>query len=599
MLAEQVASGRLPPLAERLPREPLVVTPNEKPGLYGGTWHLMHDNPDLGMYKMIAGYPTLMRWRADCTGIEPGLAKDWKFSRDGRVLTVHLRPGIRWSDGAEYTSEDFAFWYELCLDERQRFTPPYWCLVDGKPMRVETPDRYTIVMRFAGPNWFVPLHLATGFWWAEEYVCPKHYLKQFHPDHNPKYRDFVVFDRKNQTHSNPDRPSLWPWRLARVEEGGYRIKLERNPYYWMVDTLGRQLPYIDRVETSLVLDRQVRVLKVLAGEVDCQFRSLELRDLGLFVQGQKRGDYRILRWKSASGGETTVLLNWSPPDPVLRRLIRDKRFRRALSLGIDREKCNEIAWRGLATPQQATVSRESWHFQSPEGKKVFDEWARSYAQFDLKKANRLLDDMGLTRRDGAGFRLRPDGKRLSLVFEVSADAQQGPEPDQSVIIQQDWQKLGIEVTISTPPGAEFTNRQRLGKYTVSTHGEAEMDLYTYPDWVFPTEDKYWHPAIGKWYKTGGKEGEAPTGPMKELLDIYDRIKRERSREKRHRLVHDAIRIHMKEGPFCLGTAARTPMLVIAKNNFRNVPPSGILGPWAVSGPASSFPEQFYFDQHVQ
>ena len=128
--------------------------------------------------------------------------------------------------------------------------------------------------------------------------------------------------------------------------------------------------------------------------------------------------YRILRWQSASGGETTVLLNWSAPDPVLKALIRDKRFRRALSLGIDRDKCNEIAWRGLATPQQATVSRESWHFQSPEGKKIFDEWARSYAQFDLKEGNRLLDEMGLTKRDGGGFR-SARWKAADLVFEVS------------------------------------------------------------------------------------------------------------------------------------------------------------------------------------
>lgn len=594
MLAEQVAEGRLPALAERLPRDPLVVKPYERPGLYGGTWHMLHDNPDLGIYKMIAGYATLTRWRADCSGIEPGLARSWAFNQDGSALTLHLRHGVRWSDGVEYTAADFAFWYQLCKDKRQQYKPPYWCLVHGQPMKVETPDKYTIVMRFAGPNWFVPLHLATGFWWSDEYVCPKHYMKQFHPDYNRKYRDFVEFERRNLSYSNPDRPTLWPWRLARIEDGGYRIKLERNPYYWMVDTLGRQLPYIDRVESSLVLDPQVAVLKVLAGEVDCQFRALELRDLALFAQGQKRGNYRILRWQSASGAETSVLLNWSAPDPVLRQLLRDKRFRRALSLGIDREKCNEIAWRGLATPQQATVSRESWHFRSPEGRKLYDQWARSYADYNPVEANRLLDEIGLTKRDGGGFRLRPDGQRLSLTFEVSADAQEGPEPDEAVIIQENWKNLGIEVLITTPPGAEFSNRQTLGKYTVSTHGEAEMDLFTYPDWVFPTEDKYWHPAIGRWYRTGGKEGEAPTGPMKVLLDIYDRIKTERDPEKCHRLVMDAIRLTIQEGPFCLGTAARTPILVIARNNFRNVPPTGILGPWAVSGPASSFPEQFYF-----
>jgi peptide/nickel transport system substrate-binding protein len=594
LLAERVAEGRLPPLKDRLPSDPLVVRPYERPGIYGGTWHLMHDNPDLGMYKMIAGYATMMRWRADCMGIEPGLARSWEFNRDGSELTIHLRHGIKWSDGVEYTSEDFAFWYQLCTDPREKFKPPYWCLVNGRPMRVEAPDKYTIVMRFAGPNWFVPLHLATGFWWADEYVCPKHYMMQFHPDLNRKYRDFVEFDRRNESYANPDRPTLWPWRLARIEDGGNRIKLERNPYYWMVDTLGRQLPYIDHVESSLVLDPQVRVLKVLAGEVDCQFRRLELRDLALFVQGQKRGGYHILRWKSASGADTSVLLNWSAPDPVLRPLIRDKRFRRALSLAIDRDKCNEIAWRGLGVPQQATVSRESWHFQDPAGKKLFDEWAHNYADFDLPRANRLLDDMGLTKRDPAGYRLRPDGRRLSLTLEVSADAQSGPEPDDALIIRDGWEKLGIEVLIITPPGAEFSNRLALGLYTASTFGEAEMDLFTYPDWVFPTEDKYWHPAVGKWYKTGGKEGEAPTGPVKALLDIYDRIKTEPSLEKRHKLVQDAVRIHINEGPFNLGTAAREPVLVIVKNNMHNVPPTGILGPWAVSGPASSFPEQFYF-----
>ena len=146
------------------------------------------------------------------------------------------------------------------------------------------------------------------------------------------------------------------------------------------------------------------------------------------------------------------------------------------------------------------------------------------------------------------------------------------------------------------PSAEFSLRQRLSKYEISPIDEAEMDLFTYPDWVFPTENKYWHPAIGKWYKTGGKEGEAPTGPMKTLLDIYDRIKAEPNLEKQHRLVQQAVRLTIDEGPFCLGTAAREPVLVIAKNNFRNVPPTGILGPWAVSGPASSYPEQFYFER---
>jgi peptide/nickel transport system substrate-binding protein len=596
VLAHLVAQGKLPPLSERLPQDPLVVKPLEAPGLYGGTWHHLHDNPDLGVWKMVGGYAPLLRWRFDCKGMEPGLARSWSLSPDGKALTVHLRKGVRWSDGHPYTSEDFAFWYELCIDKRQRFEPPFWCLVDSKPMTVETPDPYTIVMRFAGPNWFVPLHLGTGFWWDEQYNCPKHYLKQFHPDYNPKYKNFTVFDTKNLTHSNPDRPTLWPWRVARYEEGGYRVLLERNPYYWAVDTHGRQLPYIDRVETTLVPDAQVRVLKILAGEVDALFRLVELRDLALYTRGQDRGGYEVRRWKLAVGALDAILLNWDVKDPVLRRLMRDRRFRQALALGVDRDKCNEASTRGLGTPQAATVSREAWHFQSPEGKRVYRQWQQADAQFDLKKANRLLDEIGLTKRDAQGYRLRPDGKRLRMVFDSPAAASSEYSNDEAVIIAADWRKLGIEVLISTPPPAVYSQRQRLGNYTISMHGEAEMDLYTFPDWVFPTTPRYWHPLVGRWYETGGKQGEAPTGPMKKLLDIYAKIQKEPDDEKRHRLVQDAVRVHIEEGPFHLGTTGQVPQLVIVKRGMRNVPRTGILGPWAVTQPATSFSEQYFFDR---
>lgn len=595
MLAKLVAEGKLPPLEKRLPKEPLVVKPLERPGRYGGTWRMMHDNPDLGMVKMILGYTPLMRWRFDCQGIEPGLAKSWEFNKEGTVLTIHLREGVKWSDGVEYTSEDIAFWYDLCKDPRYYLEPPFWCLVNGKPMDLETPDKYTVVMKFAGPNWFVPLHLATGFWWCDEYNIPKHYMKQFHPDYNPKYKDFTVFQQKNLSHANPERPTLWPWRVVRYDMGGYRVVLERNPYFWAVDTLGRQLPYIDRVESVLVPEPQLRVLKVLAGEVDCQFRLLELRDLALYLRGQERGNYRVLRWKSASGAETAVLVNWSPPDPMLRKLIRDQRFRRALALGIDRRKCALVAWRGLATPQSATVSQEAWHFQDPEGKKLFLEWKESYAEFNLKKANRLLDEMGLTQRDAEGYRLLPNGQRLRIVMDVPSAQIQAQENDEALIIAENWRKMGIEVIIHTPPPTEYSNRQRLGKFTISMHGAAEVDLFTYPDWVFPTTSRYWHPLEGRWYETGGKEGLPPTGPMKKLLDIYERIKHEPNLEKAHRLVQEAVKIHIREGPFCLGTAAQTPVIVIVKNYFHNVPSTGILGPWAIAQPATSYPEQYFIE----
>ena len=594
-VTDLVAAGKLPPLAQRLPEHPLVVQPYEAPGYYGGTWKMMVDNPDLGMYKMIAGYAPMMRWKADCSGLEPGTAEKWEYNADGSKLTVHLRKGLKWSDGVEFTSEDFAYWAQLTIEKNQQLTRPVWSITNGKDMTVETPDKYTIVMNFGGPNWFVPLNLATGFWNSDDYNMPKHYLKQFDPHFSPKYKDYSVFDKKNSSHFNADRPTLWPWKLKQITDGGFKMVMERNPYYYMVDNLGRQLPYIDQVICTYVPDAQVRVLKLLSGEIDAQFRLVELRDIGLYMDGRDKADYRVIRWLEASGGETSLLVNWSPPDPGVKELLRNFKFRAALSLAVDREKCNEVAWRGLAHPQQATISREAWHFQTPEGKKVFEEWAQSYAQFDLKKANALLDEMGLTQRDSEGYRLRKDGKRVALMIDTPPQNVSGPETDESLIVADGWRKLGIDVLLKSWPSAEYTMRQGMGKFEISMHGESEMDLFTYPDWVFPTGDRYWHGQIGRWYKSHGEKGEAPDGVMKDLLDIYGKILNEKDIEKAHKLVHEAVKIHTRSGLFAIGTAANPPILVIVKNSFRNVPQEPrIMGPWAPAGPATSYPETFFF-----
>lgn len=595
MLTRLVRAGKLPPVQQRVPSDPLVVKPLERDGLYGGTWHMMVDAPDLGVYKMIAGYAPLMRWKPDCSGLDPGTAYAWEYNRDGTQLTLHLRHGIRWSDGVEFTSEDIAYWAQLCHEAKQKLQTPFWSLVDGKEMTVTTPDKYTVVMHFAGPNWYVPLHLATGYWWSEQYNLPKHYMMRFDPHFNPKYKDYNLFDKRNSTEFNPDRPTLWPWRLARIEEAGFRTVWERNPYYFAVDDRGRQLPYIDRIITTYVPNDQVRVLKILSGEIDAQFRLVELKDLALYLQGRRRGDYRVLRWKEANGGSDSWLVNWSTPDPVKRELFRMTPFRQALSLAVDRDKCNQVGWRGLGTPQQATVSREGWHFQTAEGKAVFDEWAKSYAEFDLPRANRLLDSIGLAKRDSEGYRVMKDGRRLSILIDLGPQNTTDYTGDEALIVADGWRKLGIDVTLHNWPSAEMELRRNTGKYEVSPFGESEMDLFTYPDWVFPTSDKYWHIQTGKWYKTSGKEGEAPTGPVKRLVDLYAKIMGQKDLAKAHRLVQDAVRVHMQDGPFVIGTVGDLPSLVIVKSNLRNVPESDrILGPWAVSGPASSFPETFFF-----
>ena len=153
--------------------------------------------------------------------------------------------------------------------------------------------------------------------------------------------------------------------------------------------------------------------------------------------------------------------------------------------------------------------------------------------------------------------------------------------------------------INTPPGAELSLRKRLGDFTLTVNDEAEMDLFTYPSWVFPVRPKYWHPQVGLWYESGGEKGEPPDGPLLELLDLYDEIKREKDLDKRHQYVRDAVRIHIDQGPFHFGTVGNTPYVVIVSNRFHNVPKTGILGPWAVGHPSTSFPEQYYIEEGEQ
>jgi len=90
-----------------------------------------------------------------------------------------------------------------------------------------------------------------------------------------------------------------------------------------------------------------------------------------------------------------------------------------------------------------------------------------------------------------------------------------------------------------------------------------MNIFCGYGWVFPNQAVFWHPQTGLWYETGGKKGEAPTGPVKKLIEIFEKMKNEKELEKRHRLAHQAIRIHIDEGPFVFGTAGRGPLNVYA------------------------------------
>jgi len=608
MLRTMVAAGELPPMKERLPEDPQVIVPVEEIGQYGGTWRTYYGDPGMGHLKMIM-YDTAVRWSRDIKGYIPGLARKWEFSNDDKTITFHFRKGVKWSDGYPFTMEDLRFWWEdlATNDEYEVILPPWWAYNDDRTlMEVRFIDDYTMSFTFKEPHYLVPLIMANGFWEWEPLMKPKHYLKQFHPRYNPKIKDYITFQDKDKWWQNPDYPILYAWHTVEYIPGK-RVIFERNPYYWKVDTAGNQLPYIDRIEAEYVKETEVLLLKAIRGEYDCFVRGLEgTTYLPVLKEKEKAGDYRIILWTLARGGDPVVYINQTynkEKDPFMHDLLRNKYFRRALSYAIDRKRIIDVVWGGFGTPQQATASKECINWLPwKEGGKIFKKWANSWIEYDPEKANELLDEIGLNKRDKEGFRTRPDGSNLTLIVNIYAGHSPKHKSEFPQLLKEYWQAIGLRIILNPiygTPEETLSNVESTYQLGANHSGGApcDIDWWTYPAGVFPIGggDRCW-PGVTHWYsnRPGYKEKPEPGSPEERLIEIYEKGLKTADFEKRNRIFWEAARVHIEEGPFEIGVAGDIPTPVLAKNNFRNVPNFGIIAPWAVGCPGSQNPEQFFF-----
>jgi len=585
---------------ERLPSEPAKVKVEEGIGEYGGTWHRAEPwGPSHPTWQTTNLYEPFVRWNPKADAIVAGIAKEWSFNDDGTVFTMKLREGIKWSDGAPYTADDFMFWWEdMALNDEHPDAPPAWAVVNEEFMEVEKVNAFELKFTFAGPNWLFPYYLATGFWNAEMYNTPKHYLSQFHPEYNEDVTNYDTLVEKDNPIKNTELPVLNAWRTVEYVSG-QRLVAERNPYYWKVDVEGNQLPYIDKVEIKNVMDMEAFTLEIMSGNIDLQFRPVQLTDFAVLKSLEEENDYQILQWPEGAGSLPVLNINWSHPDKEIRDLLRNHDFRAALSYAINRERINQIIWDGLGEARQATISPQSWHFNSEEGQKVFQEWENSYAEFDLDKAESLLDGIGLVDTDNDGWREMTNGEQFTLTIMQSGFQDNSQASDTNELVKEMWEKLGVKTIIHAVSGADAEVKSKSGEWMINASGMSELDLFTYPAWVFPVQNLYWHPKVGQWYETAGQKGEKPVpgGPMDKLINLYKEIKQEDDPEARHQLVLDAIRVHIEEGPFMIGTVGEYPLLVVKKNNVHNVPePFLPLGPWAPGSPGNMNPCQFFIEQ---
>ena len=342
-LAAKVAAGELPPVDQRLPQNPLVLEPIERSGKYGGTLRMMENNDQFPQSRMFMYGFSLVRFADDGQRVVPGLAHSWDHNEDKSVWTFHLRKGIRWSDGQPFTVDDILFWWnEMVLHDGLAEAVPDWGQAGGQLADLVKLDDYTIQFRYAVPNPILDARLATwpnGYEQGPRLIVPAHYMKQFHPDYS-EYESFEVFEEMLDWYVNMDYPVLTAWKPVEYRPGE-RLILERNPYYYAVDTAGNQLPYIDRVEWRLSRDHEVIKNEIITGNVDFHLRPyLDLRDLALLRQNEARGSYRIFMWDSGSGSGPLFYPNQNHPEPEKQVVYQNAKFRQALSLAINRERIN-------------------------------------------------------------------------------------------------------------------------------------------------------------------------------------------------------------------------------------------------------------------
>jgi peptide/nickel transport system substrate-binding protein len=637
-LAKLVKSGELPPVEERLPDKPYVVPHNwVKPGKYGGVISTVTGDSESGGHAEFMYGHSLLRWLNDGQDIGPGLVESWESNADATEWTLHFRSGVKWSDGEPWTTADIMFWWEdMVLNEEHSEVPPDEAKSGkGTLMEMTAPDDLTIVMSFDAPAPLTADRLAmwvkrgNGPGWME----PKHYMKQFHPKYNKDVpKDWATekgeFDTKRIWARNPECPVLTGWKCGSYAEGK-KVVYERNPYYWCVAPDGAQLPYLDKLVFNVVENPEVQKLQATEGKINflyAGFTSIFLSDVSTLKQTEDKTKLRVNLWDAGDGSGSLVFFNQDYREPKMRELIRNAKFRQALSHAYNRKDVQKAVYFNTGELTTGTMSPKGIEFHvNDEGKQVYKAWRDSYIKYDPELAKKILDEIGVVDKDGDGKREMPDGTKLRVHLDYHADS--APEHVQkNELLARDWQAIGIDAKLNPVAPDGYGDQWRFGRLMTNTNWETGdgPNCLVYPQWMVPIESSRWAPLQGEYYNVRGTPAEKeeqdvdpykrtpprmepePGGPIERLWKLYDQSKVEPDEMKRHQLVWEMIKIHISDGPWLLGVCANTPYIVLVHDDMKNVPRKenlalgGFAAPWIHPTPAVYDPETWYWenpDQH--
>jgi peptide/nickel transport system substrate-binding protein len=551
---------------------------------------------DISTLAQTIGYEEFMRWDLEWTEAIPNIAESIEASDDGTTYTIHLRKGMKWSDGEPYTTDDLMFWYEdVFLNEDLPTAFPASMVVDGENPTVEQVDDHTLRITFPSANSLFLENLAHIS--GETMVgAPKHYLEQFHETYNPEAQQLAeesgfadwqeLFAARNGTWENSERPTLYPWILEFAVGEGERVVAKRNPYYWKVDPDGRQLPYLDEVVCDVIEDEAVMLLKAQNGELDMQVYHINtLPNKPVLAQSREAGDYHFVDLISGDMNTVMISMNLTHNDDTLREIFQNKEFRIGLSHAINRQEIIDTVFQQQGEPAQTAPRPESDYYD--------EEFTKQYTEYDVDLANQYLDQAGYDDRDGDNFRLGPDGNRIR--FSVDLAGGYLNHIDSMELVREYWREVGIDMQLSVMDRSLQNLRKDGNEHDVSVwDADAGLrDAVLNPKMVMPFNlGSRFAISWANWYAGGEPQEEPPEAPKRQM-ELYDELAATVDPDERVELFREIVRIS-KEEFYAIGISLPMGNYGIVRNNFHNVP-DNMFDAWMYVKPGPSNPEQYFIE----
>ena len=488
--------------------------------------------------------------------VEPALAQSWERSEDGLTWVFHLRRDVRWHDGEPLTAHDVDFTFnriiynqDIPASAHPAFNFRFLDEESGEwreaPMTVTALDDYTV--QCVLPVSFAPFLRSMG-----TAIYPKHVLE-------PHVDDGTFNDTWNIDTDPAKIIGAGPFTIASYQPG-QRVVMQRNPDYWLRDDAGNRLPYLDRIVHLIVPDLEAELALFLSGDSDAH--GVQGEEYARLEPLQEEGNFTIHR-RGPAFGTTFMGFNMNPgsaPDTGEPYVAREKlrwfqnvQFRQAVAHSIDKQRIIEEVQHGLAYSQWASISPAAGDFHNPN--------VRRY-EYDLDKANEILDDLGWTDTNGDG--IREDDQGNEIAFSLVTNTGNTVRGRVAELAHQGMQQLGLRVDYRLIEFGEL-----VGQLTATYDWEAMIIGFT-----GGTEPhfgiNFWHSAenLHLWYPN---QPEPATGWEARIDELYVTASRELDRTKRVDLYHQAQEVAAENLPVIYTTLAER--LSAVRNVFGNTTPT--------------------------